>query len=491
LTTQRRSASADLAFDAALFTVAFALRLWAGVRFAGEAVWDGHYYDFYAHRIAQGFGYSDPLFVGGVDIGHPSCHYPVGYSAVLGAFFWVLGEGRGVSLFFNALTGAALATVIRRCSAELGPLRSRLGGVLVAIHPGLVLYAALTMSETLSALCTFLALFAALRLKNHRSLIVRAALPAFMVGMSALVRPPALLMLPWVLPLDGLLALWKAKQRHSALLGFAKVASLGLGMALLPIAPWTARNCATMDGCALVSTNGGWNLAIGAFPRATGRFETLRGEDGCRDVTGQVQQDRCWFGVGLHYIATDTGRWLGLIPKKWSQTFDHESYQVGYLHEAKPAEWPEALQKKARAFLTTFHWLLCIAAAASALLVPSVRQKRELAFQILMGAALIAIVGAGFARAEETVWPALLFGFVLFCIQQQRGFAFPAAVPQAWGLVATVFATHAIFFGEDRYHVVATPALCLLLPDLEAGFARATHSRRLLKRKKARLSEPL
>jgi hypothetical protein len=237
-------------------------------------------------------------------------------------------------------------------------------------------------------------------------------------------------------------------------------------MALLPIAPWTARNCAKMDGCALVSTNGGWNLAIGAFPRATGRFETLRSDDGCREVTGQVQQDRCWFGVGLHYITSDTGRWLGLIPKKWAQTFDHESYQVGYLHEAKPTEWPEALQKRGRTFLTVVQWLLCIVAAASSLLIATLRQKRELAIQILMGAFLFALVWAGYARSEETVWPALLFGFVLFSIQQGRGLASSASAAQAWGLIITVFATHAIFFGEDRYHVVATPALCLLAAGL-------------------------
>jgi hypothetical protein len=470
VTKRLLAAHADLAFDALLFALAFAVRLWAGARFAGEAVWDGHYYDFYAHRIAQGFGYSDPLFVGGIDVGHPSCHYPVGYSAVLGAFYWLLGEGRRVSLFFNALVGAALAIVIRRCGADLGPFRSRLGGTLVASHPGLILYAALTMSETLSALCTFSALFAALVLKNHRSLFVRVAVPAFLVGVSALVRPPALLMLPWVLPLEGLLTLWKANQKKSALLGFARVASLALGMALLPIAPWTARNCTKMDGCALVSTNGGWNLAIGAFPRATGRFETLRSEDGCRNVTGQVQQDRCWFSVGLHYIVSDSQRWLGLIPKKWSQTFDHESYQVGYLHEAKPTEWPEALQNRARAFLTAFHWLLCIVAAASSLVIPALRLKRELAIQILLGSCLFAIAWAGLARVEETVWPALLFGFVLFSVQQRRGLESPTSATQAWGLIATVFATHAVFFGEDRYHVVATPALCLLA----AGLGRRT-----------------
>ena len=29
-------------------------------------------------------------------------------------------------------------------------------------------------------------------------------------------------------------------------------------------------------------------------------------------------------------------------------------------------------------------------------------------------------------------------------------------------MVATVVVTHAVFFGEDRYHMVSTPALCIL-----------------------------
>src|SRR6202020_1486026 len=99
-------------------------------------------------------------------------------------------------------------------------------------------------------------------------------------------------------------------------------------LALLPILPWTARNCRVMDRCALVSTNGGWNLAIGAFPRATGRFETLRSSDGCREVTGQVQQDRCWLEVGLDEIAAHPGHWLSLVPAKLGFTFDHESFAI-------------------------------------------------------------------------------------------------------------------------------------------------------------------
>jgi hypothetical protein len=32
----------------------------------------------------------------------------------------------------------------------------------------------------------------------------------------------------------------------------------------------------------------------------------------------------------------------------------------------------------------------------------------------------------------------------------------------AVSLLATTALAHAVFFGEDRYHVVATPVLCLL-----------------------------
>ena len=58
---------------------------------AGEPVWDGHYYDFGARRIAAGLGYSDDRTVAGGLVWHPWCHYPVGYSAFLAALlprFW-------------------------------------------------------------------------------------------------------------------------------------------------------------------------------------------------------------------------------------------------------------------------------------------------------------------------------------------------------------------------------------------------------------------
>ena len=39
---------------------------------------------------------------------------------------------------------------------------------------------------------------------------------------------------------------------------------------------------------------------------------------------------------------------------------------------------------------------------------------------------------------------------------------FPAALRLPVALLATTAVTHAVFFGEDRYHIVVVPVLCIL-----------------------------
>jgi len=183
-------------------------------------------------------------------------------------------------------------------------------------------------------------------------------------------------------------------------------------VALAVVAPWTARNCRVMDGCALVSTNGGWNLAIGAFPRATGRFETLRASDGCDVVTGQVQQDRCWLALGLHWIGETPGRWLGLAPKKLAFTFDHESFPIGYLGEADPDAWPEARRARWRSILTASHGALLTAAVLGFLARP---QRGRNGTWIALGLGLATVAFALFAATgdDHPLWPlALAFRWV-------------------------------------------------------------------------------
>ncbi len=473
----------EILFAIVLFVVAFALRFAAARWLAGEPVWDGHYYDFGAKRIAGGHGYSDDRVVDGVTEWHPWCHYPVGYSAYLAAFYVVLGTAPWVAHFANALSGALVSVVVFLLAREgLSLQRARVAGVITALHPGLVLYGALVMGEVLSALTVmfafWVAIFCARRWPSHP--LRGVALGALVLGVSALVRPQALLCAPFL----GLVLVLPARARHTpseegeprasalrrAILPFLRGAVVASVLALVPVLPWTARNCAVMDGCALVSTNAGWNLAIGSFPRATGRFETLRSSDGCREVTGQVQQDRCWLEYGIANIKATPGRWLGLIPAKLSNTFDHESFAVEYLREARPQEWPEDKRVAWRMAITSLHRVLVVLSplAFVALRLPRRRRDARAASTawIAQGALVLAIAIAAYvslSASTPTFWPIVIATCVLAWLPIPGHPPIRPAILLPITLLVTTALTHAIFFGDDRYHMVVTPALCLLV----------------------------
>jgi hypothetical protein len=444
----------DFLFGALLFVAALVPRTWVALAWAGEPVWDGHYYDFGARRIAEGFGYSDDRIVDGVTVWHPWCHYPVGYSAFLAAFYRVFGPSHAVAGTANALVGAALAVATwALASRALPPARARVAGILIAAHPGLVMQAALVMSEQLAALLVITSFWLAVRDTNARRGVFAGALS---LGVGALVRPQALLCAPFL----GCLL-----RGGSGASGIRRVVVAGLAacaLALVVVLPWTARNCRVMDGCALVSTNAGWNLAIGAFPRATGRFETLRSSDGCREVTGQVQQDRCWMKYGIEQIEEHPGHWLSLVPAKLGYTFDHESFAVEYLHEARPDAWPDDRRSAARAATTLAHRLLLAAAALGAIAWPLSRSGRAAAVQGAALAVALLLFVVGLSSNAPTFWPLAVFAAAIPWLPLPGRPSTTPALLLATSLLATTIVTHAIFFGEDRYHVVVMPALALL-----------------------------
>jgi 4-amino-4-deoxy-L-arabinose transferase-like glycosyltransferase len=455
-------ARTEAAFAAGLFFVALALRLWVASALAGEPVWDGHYYDFGARHIASGFGYADEVMRDGHPVWHPWCHYPVGYSGYLAAFYKVFGSSHAVANFANALVGALLPVVTYGLAREaLSVRRAMVAGALVALHPGLILYGALLMTEPLSALLVLGAFYAAIRVAARRTPLVGIIVGALVLGVAVLVRPQALLCAPF-------LALVVPKREWKTRLGGAALACV---VALVPVLPWTARNCRVMDGCALVSTNAGWNLAIGSFPRATGRFETLRSDDGCREVTGQVQQDRCWFDYGVAQIRGAPGHWLALVPAKLAYTFDHESFAVEYLHEARPLAWPDERRSALRNALTAIHRIFVAASALAfvAFALPELRPKsseRSARRAQMVQTALLAVLAlaayAAFAADTPTFWPIVIVACALPWLPLPGRPPTHPALLMSVSLVATTVLTHAIFFGEDRYHMVATPVLCLL-----------------------------
>jgi 4-amino-4-deoxy-L-arabinose transferase-like glycosyltransferase len=446
----RASLRADLGFTWAVTLLALLARLFVAIAWSKEPVWDGHYYHFGAERIAEGLGYSEDVLVRGAAVWKPWAHYPVGYSGLLALFYAIFGPSPLVAPILNALLGALLVALVHRLARRVvSENRARIAAGLCALHPGLIAFSALVMSELLAATLLLAALLVALRYRQGlRGTLAAGAL----LGLAALVRPVSLLALPLLFVLyEGP---WpRALQRTL----------YALGVALLVIAPWTARNCLRMDGCALISTNGGWNLAIGALTE-TGRFHTLRGSDGCADVTGQVQQDRCWAKVGLQRIRAKPVEWLARAPSKLEQTYNHESFAIEYLREADPRTWYEERRVAGRELLTLFHRLLLLASALSAVsLIGHLRPPPYnglVQFVLLIGIALFGAYAAANSNHPFYILPALLPLVAVLPL--------PGAPPKSrtelclLGLLFATSLTHVLFFGEDRYHLVVTPLLCIL-----------------------------
>ncbi len=439
----------DVAFTAVVAVVAFLPRLFVALAWSREPVWDGHYYHFGATRIAEGFGYSDDVFVNGVRTWHPWAHYPVGYSALLAGAYRIFGSGLLVAPIVNAVIGTLLVVVVHRLALRAVTVnRARIAATLTALHPGLIVYSAVLMSEIPCALLVLTGAWIAARSLRWSSTI----LAGIAFGLAALVRPSALLAAPLaalLLPLSKTRALVRGT-----------VVSL---VALLTVVPWSYRNCRVMDGCALVSTNGGWNLAIGALT-PTGRFYAIHATDGCAVVTGQVQQDRCWAGVGAETIASNPLRWVEMIPKKLAQTFDHESFPIEYLHEADPGGWPESRRVAGRALLTVFHQILLVAAALSLVALPSPRRVGGVGTAV-QSTLLLAILGFAVYAAIGDLHP---FWLLVVALPIVGFLPLPGAPPASTverfllGWVFVTALTHAVFFGDDRYHLVVTPAFTIL-----------------------------
>ncbi len=439
-----------------LFLMALAPRLWAAWNLTQEPVWDAHYYDFGAKRIAQGLGYSDDLITPSGAVWHPWAHYPVGTSAFLGLVYRVFGAGRFVGPTANAFVGAALAPLTFVLLRSKCRFRAGLAAMLVALSPGLILYTVPLMSELLSAAFILLTPWIYSLVRERRSAMWAISASGAALGLATLVRPPALLLVPFLIWLER----DSLSLKRKGLLGMTALAS-----ALTVIAPWTARNCHVMDGCALVSTNGGWNLAIGSSPRATGRFDSLHASDGCPVVTGQVQQDRCWFDQGLTWISENPARYLALMPKKLSFTFDHESFAVAYLGEANPTRFDEAWRQRWRNWNT---WLFGIPLLLSPMVFASPPWRRNVPLGTRIASSMLALIMvillALSVRADKPVfWPAAILVSAMCLVTRPRPLQRVEPTLRFFAAaILTVCITSCVFFGEDRYHMVLWPAIAAL-----------------------------
>ncbi|KYF73190.1 hypothetical protein BE11_09025, partial [Sorangium cellulosum] len=298
------------------------------------------------------------------------------------------------------------------------------------------------------------------------------AVVGLLVGAATLVRPQALLLAPVFagLALSGTAPGGSPRPSASFAARAAQRAApvlLTVLVALLVCAPWTARNCARMNQCALVSVNGGWNLLIGADPASTGAWAPIQVPDACREVFDEAGKDACFGREARRYIAEHPGAWLGLVPRKLAATFDYCGAAGWYLHDSNPAAFDEADKIALGAVETVFERVVLLLALAWAAGGPARalgalhgRARGPSPAQRALGLARLALLALGIVAALHVhAWVGYMALLGLALLQGRALLRGPVLAGAAIAVLAATAATHAVFFGAGRYALVAFPLL--------------------------------
>lgn len=390
----------------ALFLLALALRALVAHWLAPAPAWDGVLYERAARAIARGMGYVTFMFVQRSSDTVPTAFYPVGYPAFVGALYRVFGEHLAVLHAGGVMVSALSVAFAHRVAHRVRPgIPATLAALFAALLPGSVLFAPSAMTEPLFALQLAVALWALTR-QREGATPLWLVIAGLALASATYVRPQALLVAP--------VLAFVARPRGASLRARFFAATLVTVCTIAPVLPWTARNCRAIDGCAFVSTNGGSNLAIGAVPRANGRYLALTADDGCRGVSGETARDRCWRAVAVQSIRRDPLRWLSLSLVKLDHTLSYEAFPIGYLREARAI---------------------------------SVSDDRERTIR----------------RAITGPWRVFLLLALLALVPFARRSPLPHAALAAALATTVTLATHLLFFGGDRYHLALVPWLVPLV----------------------------
>ncbi len=388
-----------------LLGLAALLRLahWSAVReapFVAQLALDAAEYDRWASAIAAGdwLG-SAPFF-----------QAPL-YPYLLAGIYTLVGRSLDLVYLLQIAVGVAGIALLAAAARRLLDRRHALVTAgLAALYLPFVFHEVQLAKEAIAAALASALLLALVVARARASWPLWLASGA-LLGLLALLRENALLLLPFLLPLtwrrgEG----WKSGRRALAL-------AIGVIMPLLPVA---ARNAALGGGFLPTTFQGGVNLWIGNNPDADGTYrplspgkqipalerdeaERLAEEALSRPLSG-AQVSRYWFRRTLDWAAAEPIDFVRLQLRKLAL----------YL---RPYEWPDVVD---------YYWMKSI--------------SPPLALAGLEWGSLLALAAVGFVAARRRL--AALAPIVLF---------------EAGWLVATI-----AFFLFSRYRLPAAPGLAIL-----------------------------
>jgi 4-amino-4-deoxy-L-arabinose transferase-like glycosyltransferase len=429
----------------AVAAVALAARaatlVWAGDRFGPAA--DGIYYHRLAARISQGLGSTWQWPDGAVTY---AAHYPIGYPGLLALAYRIGGPSAFSAGAMNALVGTLGAVAAHRLAvAVVAPRWALVAGLAVALHPALVLYTPALMTEGVTAALVAGAAYLASRARRGTGGRGRAVLLLGMVlGVATLVRPQVIVLAPWL----GLLAC-PAQARWPQRIRRAAMATI---VAVCVCLPWTARNCARMGRCALVSMNGGWNLLIGTNETAAGTFAPIEVPPRCRTVWDEADKDVCFGREARNIILRAPASWIALVPRKLAATFDYSGGPGFYLHESNPEAFGLRAKRAVGVVETVYERLAYLLALVGAARFAGPRRRARIA---------IALLGAACLFGSHAYLAVLALAIVLSMLGRTL-LCGPTLLGASLAAILATAAAHSIFFGSGRYSMVVFPLVTVL-----------------------------
>lgn len=235
-------------------------------------VYDAAAYARIAANLEQGHGFSL-----GQEATQPASNYSPGLPLFTAALYELTGGtherfARLVLAVIGALAVPFAYLIGRRLG---GPAAGLIGAAAIAVHPALLEYQGMLMSEPLAATLLSGAILAMLSANERAGRPrVRWLLPGLLLGALALVRPEYLgvaVLLAVVVFAGGL----SGQSRQGAWRQSLSAAAILLAGIALVVAPWTMRNAIVLERFVPVSTGAGQVLFAGSYMPSDGDPEKV------------------------------------------------------------------------------------------------------------------------------------------------------------------------------------------------------------------------
>lgn len=382
---------------------------------------DSLYYDSQASEIAQGeFLFNTPFFLGPL------------YPFLMGALYALFEPSREVVRWAQALLGAASCAVLFAVGARMFDRRvGLLASLLLAAYPIHLYYTGLIL-PTVLVLFLHLVLLWILLWQVEAPSPVGAVLAGVVLGLAALTKSNALLLLP------VLLVTWLWIERERALRLRLLWSAAFVAMVLATIAPATLHNMKVSERFVLLTTSTGRNLWKGNGPIANGthplghqdRSKAGMGKQmaGAADPELVVDESTDYVERTLAYVGENPGATAALLGKKLVLFFN--AVELGIRDQFYFAQDYAPLLKLPFAF----SWLAPLGLAGA---LTAWRRRRVLLLYAMLGVQVVSFVAVFVLARYRIVAVACLLLFASWQV-----FAWADAVRSArWrAIVPTVLA---------------------------------------------------